>query len=84
MTYTITVLPRAKRELSKIDSPQFEAISEKLLALGENPRPSGCKKLRERSGWRIRIGSYRVLYEIDDARQTVIVTNVGHRKDIYV
>ena len=83
MIYTLTVLPRAKRELSKIDSPHFEAVSENLLALGENPRPQGCKKLRGRNGWRIRVGDYRVIYEIDDATETVIVLNVGHRKDIY-
>jgi mRNA interferase RelE/StbE len=83
VTYTVTVLPGAKREVPKIDSPDFAAVSEKLLALGENPRPHGCKKLRGRNGWRIRVGNYPVIYEIDDARQTIIVLNVGHRKDIY-
>lgn len=70
MTYTLTILARAKRELSKIDSPHFESISEKLLSLGDN--------------WRIRVGNYRAIYEIDDSKQTVVVINIGHRKDIYV
>ena len=84
MTYTLTILARAKRELSKINTPYFESISEKLLSLRDNPRPHGCKKLRGRDGWRIRVGDYRVIYEIDDSKQTVVVMNIGHRKDIYV
>ncbi|MCH8266759.1 MAG: hypothetical protein O7A06_15110 [Acidobacteria bacterium] len=37
--------------------------------LGEKPKPTGCRKLTGREGWRIRVGNYRVIYEIDDARQ---------------
>jgi mRNA interferase RelE/StbE len=83
VSYAVTVLPRAKRELSKINSPYFEALSEKLASLKENPRPHGCKKLQGRNGWRIRVGEYRKACEIDDTEKSVVVLSVGHRKDIY-
>jgi mRNA interferase RelE/StbE len=47
------------------------------------PDLPGCKNLTGRDGWRIRAGDYRVIYEIDDAGQTVTVLHVGHRRDIY-
>jgi len=51
--------------------------------LEENPRPPGSKKLKGRAGYRLRIGDYRVIYEIEDNILRVIVIDVGHRKDIY-
>jgi mRNA interferase RelE/StbE len=48
------------------------------------PRPPGCKKLvGGDKEWRIRIGDYRVVYEIDDAAKTVDVTRIAHRRDVY-
>jgi len=48
--------------------------------LEENPRPPGSKKLKGRAGYRLRIGDYRVIYEIEDNILRVIVIDVGHRK----
>lgn len=44
---------------------------------------TGCKKLVGRQGWRIRVGDYRIVYEIDDEQRVVNVLHIGHRKDIY-
>lgn len=49
----------------------------------EEPRPSGCKKLKGREGWRIRVGDYPVVYDIDDDAQTALILNIGHRRDVY-
>jgi len=54
-----------------------------IAALAENPRPQGCIKLTDRDGWRIRVGSYRVIYEISDGQLLVTVIRVGNRRDIY-
>ena len=54
-----------------------------LETLAENPRPSGCKKLKGRQGYRIRIGDYWVLYEVEDDKLLVLVFAIGHRRDIY-
>ena len=54
------------------------------MALAENPRPHGCKKLQGRKDqWRIRVGDYRVVYTIDDAKLLVEVTRVRHRDEVY-
>jgi mRNA interferase RelE/StbE len=51
--------------------------------LGSNPRPNGCKKLKGRDGYRIRVSDYRIIYEIQDNVLLVDVIDLGHRKDIY-
>ena len=54
-----------------------------MLALAEEPRPRGCKKLKNREGWRIRTGDYRILYEVFDDEQQVLILRIGHRREIY-
>ncbi|MGH9741994.1 MAG: type II toxin-antitoxin system RelE family toxin [Candidatus Acidiferrum sp.] len=75
---------RAQKEHNAIPSPAYELIEQHLLALRENPRPPGCKKLKDRAGaWRVRAGNYRIIYDIDDARAVVTVDTICHRKDVY-
>jgi mRNA interferase RelE/StbE len=48
------------------------------------PRPPGCKKLKTGDKqWRIRVGDYRLVYEIEDKAKTVDVTRVAHRREVY-
>lgn len=60
-------------------------ITNAILALTNNPRPLGCKKLKGKHSeyWRIRIGNYRVIYDINDEVRIIDIKDVGHRKDIY-
>ncbi|BAY79624.1 plasmid stabilization system (plasmid) [Nostoc linckia NIES-25] len=83
MSYQIYILRRAQKELKDLPADVYERVIEDIRALAQNPRPLGCLKLTNREGWRIRIGSYRVIYEIDDDQTTITVLNVGHRRDIY-
>lgn len=83
MSYTIQIERSAQKQLAKISSPYFEAISEKILSLENNPRPPGCKKLTGRESWRIRVGSYRVIYNILDDVLVVFVIDIDHRKQVY-
>lgn len=53
------------------------------MELGNDPRPSGCKKLKGRDAYRIRIGDYRAIYEIQDNKLISTVIIIGHRKDVY-
>jgi mRNA interferase RelE/StbE len=55
----------------------------RVEALEADPRPSGCKKLTNSELWRIRVGDYRVVYSIEDAKLVVLVVRVGHRREIY-
>lgn len=83
MSYRVEILRRAARVLSRLPAQDYERVRNSIRALGEAPRPPGCKKLVGREGWRIRVGRYRVIYEIADTVRVVTVLDVGHRKDIY-
>ena len=83
MSHTLRILPRAERQLAALDSKSYDSIKKKIYALAEEPRPLGCRKLKGYLGWRVRVGDYRIVYEIDDASRTVTVLRVGHRKEIY-
>lgn len=74
---------RAQKQLDKLSDAVAEPIFHAIGMLGDNPRPHGCKKLKGRNGYRIRIGDYRVIYEIFDSTLLVDVIDLGHRKDIY-
>lgn len=83
MSYSLFILRLAQKELSKIPKDIYESIKEAILSLSKNPYPSGCQKLRGRDGWRIRIGNYRIIYEIDDDHKSITILHIGHRRDIY-
>jgi mRNA interferase RelE/StbE len=83
VAYQVDILRSAQKQLAKIDLQEQDRIIDTLRSLAENPRPHGSKKLTARPAWRIRIGSYRVIYEIHDDRLTVLVINIGHRSHIY-
>lgn len=82
--YAITFARSASRELEALSDSLVDRIFPKIEALALNPRPRGCKKLRgELALWRIRIGDYRVIYSIDDAKKVVDITAVRHRSKAY-
>ena len=83
MIYRVTILRRAQKELGALAGEAYTRVRDAIVALAEDPRPPGCLKLTGRDGWRIRIGDYRVVYEIDDSGRTVTVLHVGHRRDVY-
>jgi len=62
----------------------FARIDRKILALADDPRPTGCKKLRGyKDQWRIRAGDWRVLYIIDDTAKVVRITRIANRREVY-
>jgi len=83
VTYAIEIIRSAQKQLSKIERQEQKRIIENIRNLAENPRPPGCKKLSGRSAWRIRIGAYRVIYEIYDDHLLVLVLTIGHRREAY-
>ena len=58
-------------------------IKSAIAGLSQNPRPYGYKKLKGEEAYRIRVGDYRIIYEIDNDKIIVTVVSVGHRKEIY-
>ena len=83
MSYEVLIRRRATKQLAELPLRDYERVKFSIFALGDNPRPQGCLKLTGRAGWRIRIGNYRVIYEVDDPTRTVTVLDIGNRRDIY-
>ena len=84
MTHRVALTTTARKERLKIDPAEREAIDRALQQLHSNPRPPGVKKLAgSRTDWRIRIGNYRILYEIDDSQRVVTVWRIAHRRQAY-
>lgn len=81
--YTVQLTKRAEKQLDKLDDHIAMPILDAIGNLAENPRPHGYKKLKGRDAYRIRIGSYRVIYEIFDCTLVIDVVDVGNRKNIY-
>ena len=81
--YKIKVKNKARKQILQIPPPHFQRIEARVNMLAENPRPEGAKKLKGETGYRIRVGNYRILYEIDDTTRLVIIYRVKHRRDVY-
>ena len=83
MTYRIDVKPAARKALRDLPRPVLERVDAAILALAENPRPPGCVKLTNSEAWRVRVGNYRIVYEIIDRMLVVTIIEIGHRREIY-
>lgn len=83
MKYSIKITRSAQKDLAKLPIKDYKKAIREINCLSENPRPKGCKKLSGRDGWRIRIGDFRVIYNIIDSELIVLVIDVGHRREIY-
>jgi mRNA interferase RelE/StbE len=84
--YRVEFAPAAARQLTKLDAQVQRRIISALHALAADPRPRGVVQLSGTRGaprWRLRVGDYRVIYEVHDARLLVLVVRVGHRRDVY-
>lgn len=85
MAYQVDISARASRQLRDLPADVRVRVDERILALGEVPRPRGVKKMRTQEGdlYRIRVGDYRVIYAIRDEVLIVLVVEVGHRSQVY-
>jgi mRNA interferase RelE/StbE len=84
MRYEIIIKPTAEKSMDKIPRSARRRIADALEGLRNDPRPKGVVKLAgDENLWKIRIGVYRVVYEIHDDQLTVLVLRVAHRKDVY-
>ncbi len=81
--YELQYKKRAIKALATINEPYYSAILQAIEALTTNPRPNGCKKLTGRTGYRIRVGTYRIIYDIFDTMLIIEIVNVGSRGGVY-
>ncbi len=83
-TYRIVFASSAAKEYRALPREIKDRIAEAVDALATTPRPIGARKLQGSTDlYRLREGEYRVVYEIDDDDQTITVTRIGHRRDVY-
>ena len=66
MAYEVTLKKRALKALEDINEPYYSNIKHAIYSLADNPRPQGYKKLKGRTGYRVRVGNYRIIYDIFD------------------
>lgn len=84
MAYTVLVAPAARRDLKRIRGAARQRVAEKINELATNPRPHGSAKLEGPNDlYRVRVGDYRIVYQIEDDWLIVLVVRIGNRKDIY-
>jgi len=82
--YRLLIDPPARKDMDRLKGNLWQRVRDAILGLSEVPRPAGCVKLQGNyDAYRLRVGDYRIVYEIDDASQVVIVHHVKHRSDIY-
>lgn len=83
--YRVLIKPSAAKELEAVGRKKDrERLVGRIRALGSEPRPQRCEKPSDQYGlFRVRVGSYRIVYTIDDGSAQVHVVKVSHRKDVY-
>ncbi len=82
--YRVLLERAAEKDLARLSSEIHRRVIGAIQALATNPRPSGCRKLVvSQHDWRIRVGDYRVVYEIADEIRIVRVNRVRHRREVY-
>jgi mRNA interferase RelE/StbE len=82
--YKVLIKPSAVKELESIPRKKDrQRIVERISALADDPRPHGSQKLSGKDRFRLRQGSYRIIYTIEDDALVVYVVKIGHRKDVY-
>ncbi|MEE8391369.1 MAG: type II toxin-antitoxin system RelE/ParE family toxin [Anaerolineae bacterium] len=85
MAYEILVKLSVEKDIRRLSHNVRERVVSAILALRQDPRPSGVRKLKGKGeeGWRIRVGQYRVVYQIDDNLRQITIYRVRHRRDVY-
>ncbi|MDO8684605.1 MAG: type II toxin-antitoxin system RelE/ParE family toxin [Armatimonadota bacterium] len=82
--YRVQIMPSARRELESLHDPMLKRALSALTTLASDPRPRGSKKLVGRgSNYRLRVGDYRIVYDINDADKLVVVYRIRHRREVY-
>jgi mRNA interferase RelE/StbE len=83
LTYRVEIDRRARKALAGMHPVARARVLAAVTTLGEDPRPPGAIQLKGSPTWRVRVGDYRIIYDIDDGVLTVLVLDLGHRREIY-
>jgi len=82
--YRLILKPLAEKQLEHLPVAMQRRTAAKLAQIEANPRSPGAVKLADsKATYRVRVGDYRIVYEVDDARRIVFVTIIAHRREVY-
>ncbi len=81
--YNLLVKKSITRDIRAIPNKDVRRILNRIEMLAVNPRPNGCEKLTDQERYRVRQGSYRIIYEVQDDACVVVVVKVSHRGGVY-
>ena len=83
-TYQVELSPAAQRQLAKLPHEEQARLAIAIKSFAAEPRPPGSKKLKDQANtYRLRVGKYRILYDVYDRVLWVLILKVGHRKEVY-
>lgn len=81
--YKVELKESVKKFMKKMDNHLVKKILEAMTSLENDPRPYGHIKMKGEESYRIRVGKYRIIYEIYETKILIFVINIDHRKDVY-
>ncbi|HET9608516.1 MAG TPA: type II toxin-antitoxin system RelE/ParE family toxin [Acidimicrobiales bacterium] len=82
--YRVEIARRAAKALASLPRREQQRVRAAIDLLADQPRPPGCRQLSgEHRAYRVRVGDYRIVYEVLDTRLVIQVVRIGHRRDIY-
>jgi mRNA interferase RelE/StbE len=82
-TLTVKLAHEAEKALARLDKKIQKRVLGRLRQLESNPRGHGAIKLTGSARWRVRVGDYRIIYDIQDSVLIVMVVKIGHRREVY-
>ncbi len=80
--FSIIILPKAKKQLLKLEIKIIEVILKKIYSIKDNPLHY-IERLKDVPSWKLRIGDYRVILSINTRDKKIFIEKIGHRKEIY-
>ncbi len=83
MKYAVILKPSVKKQLKRLDRKQAERILAKVYALAEDPFPNASDSLSNQAAYRLRVGDYRVIYEVQKQEVRIWVIRIQHRREVY-
>jgi len=84
VAFEVRLKPSARRGFSKLPREVQRRLASRLDSLSVDPRPSGCENLAgEKRLYRVRVGDFRIVYQINDRARLVLIAAIGHRSDVY-
>ena len=83
MGHAVKINKSARKEIDGLEKQEKDRVLDAIEALSDHPRPKDCKKLKGSDLYRIRVGDYRIVYEIHDNALIILVVKIGHRREVY-